>query len=284
MTEASVRAAASLPRLPLALFMGDFNVGKSSLINALLRRETLLSTREESRALPTFVARSAQREARYVALLRDGAGLEAKSHEEFLEIRREIGRPSPYGALGAALPGGPFSRLILVDTAGMSSDLSESVRLSRLPGQESMFFVAVADIEYWSAKHTLDFIAYHHELFNGSMVIVANKADHLNAEELKRIRDKAPIRLERYGIAPQPRFFPVSARLESARGLPHNEYRRRVKPEVRDLCDAAFDALRVALYEFEAMQGGEPACQSFKHLLQTPMATAFVQAQEGSTP
>jgi len=128
----------------------------------------------------------------------------------------------------------------------------------------------------------LDFIAHHHEVFGGVMVVVGNKADHLNADELRRIRDKAPIRLERYGVAPPPRFFAVSARLEAARGLPHNEYRRRVKQEVRELCDAAFDALRVALYEFEAQQGGEPACQSFKHLLQTPMAAAFIRTQEGS--
>lgn len=281
MTDTSV-GGVTPPQLPLALFMGDFNVGKSALINALLRRETLLSTREESRALPTFVARSAQREARYVALPRDRAGLEAKSHEEFMDVRREAGGACPYGALGAALPGGPFSRLVLVDTPGMSSDLSESVRLSRLPGQESVLFVAVADIEYWSARHTLDFMAHHHELFGGAMLIVGNKADHLNAEEIRRIRDKAPVRLERYGIAPPPRFFALSARLELARGLPHNEYRRRVKQEVRELCDGDFDALRVALYEFEAAQSAESGCQSFKQLLQTPLATALIQTPEVS--
>ncbi len=269
------------PHFPAAVFMGDFNVGKSSLINALLRRETLPATREESRALPTFVARSILREPRYAALRRNG-DLDAKAHEEFVEIRKDSEHGAAYSSLGAALPGAPFARLVLVDTAGASSDWIQSIRLPRIDGQEQTLFVAVADIEYWSAKHTLEFIAHHHELYGGALVVVANKADHLNAVEIRRIREKAAGRMERFGMSPPPRFFALSARLESARGLPHSEYRRRIKPEVRELCDMDFDAFRVALYEFEARHSEESSCHSFRQLLQSAAPSAFVQALEDS--
>ena len=57
MTE-ELAGADPLVHAPSAFFMGDFNVGKSMLINALLRRDTLYSSNEESRALPTFIGRS----------------------------------------------------------------------------------------------------------------------------------------------------------------------------------------------------------------------------------
>ena len=281
MTE-STGAEADTAHLPMAFFMGDFNVGKSALINALLRREALWATREESRALPTFVARSAQREARYAALARANQAVEVKGHEEFLDIRREPGQEDlPYRALAAALPASPFTRLVMVDTPGISSDACESVRVTQLAGQEQALVAVVADIEYWSAKHTMDFIAFHHDVFGDSLIVVANKADHLNADEIRRICAHAPARLEEYGISPAPSFFAVSARLESARGLLHNEYRRRVKPEVRELCDAGFDALRVALYEFESRFTDESACRSFRQLLEAPLAASFIAIQEG---
>jgi hypothetical protein len=127
----------------------------------------------------------------------------------------------------------------------------------------------------------MDFIAYHRQVFGENLVVVANMADHLNANEIRRISDRAPHRMELYGISPAPRFYALSARLELARGVRMNEYRNRTKRDVRDLCDAGFDALRVALYEFEAAHSGATVCPSFDSLLSAPLAASFVQKQEG---
>lgn len=267
---------------PCAFFMGDFNTGKSAIINALLRKEVLPAGREESRALPTLVARSDGGWVDYAALEAEGAAV-PKMHGEFLGIRQGEGNPEAYVALAARVPGHPFNHLLLADTAGTSSDVLESVRMSGVNGVERGLMVVVTDIEYWSAKHTMDFIAYHHEAFAGQLMVVANKTDHLNANEVRRVQDRAVSRLESYGIRPAPRFFAVSARLEAARGAEHNEYRQRTKREVRDRCDAGFDALRLALYEFEAKHGPGAFCPSFENLFAAPLVASFIRTQQGAS-
>ncbi len=266
---------------PCALFMGDFNVGKSALINALLRRETLPACREESRALPTFLARAELSEAHFAAWKRGGEGPTSITHEEFLNIRRKAGNPDGFDALGALLPGTPFRSLVFADTAGMSADGFESPRLTLPTPRPPVLLVVVTDIEYWSAKHTMDFIAHHQQVFGGSLLVAANKADHLNADEIRRLSDRARLRMEAYGIRPAPPFLPLSARLEAARGLQSNEYRMRMKREVRDRCDAGFDALRVTLYEFEARHAAGHRDIDFDMLFTMPLAASLTEMTQG---
>ncbi len=267
--------------IPCAFFMGDFNSGKSAMMNALARREVLPAGREESHALPTLLARANTACAEYAALSCGGETISV-THEEFLGIRRTEGNPEGHRALAARIPGFPFQSLALADTAGMSSDALETARLSGLDDARLGFLVVVTDIEYWSAKHTMEFIAAHQDVFGAAMVVVANKADLLNAGEIRRVADRAAKRLEDFGIRPAPRFLPVSARLEAARGSEHHEYRARIKREVRDLCDAGFDALRVALYEFEAAQGPGAFCPPFGELFTTPLIASFIRTQQGA--
>ncbi|HPO15189.1 MAG TPA: 50S ribosome-binding GTPase [Candidatus Hydrogenedentes bacterium] len=275
-----------LGELPLAhsacaFFMGDFNTGKSAMINALARREVLPAGRDESHALPTLLTRANGAWAEYAALSLENM-MVSVTHEEFLAIRRTEGNPEGYRALAARMPSFPFQYLTLADTAGMSSDARETARLSGLEDATLGIMVVVTDIEYWSAKHTMEFIAAHQEVFDGSLVVAANKADLLNAGEIRRLGDRAAKRMEDFGIRPAPRFFPVSARVESGRGLDHHEYRARIKREVRDLCDAGFDALRVALYEFEAAQGPGAFCPSFDDLFAAPLISSFIRSQQGA--
>ncbi len=269
--------------IPCAFFMGDFNAGKSAMINALVRREVLPAGREESHALPTLLARGNSAGAEYAALASNNEIL-SLTHEEFLEIRQVEGNPGGHRALAARMPGFPFQSLTLADTAGMSSDALETARVSGLNDAWLGFLVVVTDIEYWSARHTMEFIAAHQDVFGAAMVVVANKADLLNAGEIRRVADRAAKRLEDFGIRPAPRFLPVSARLETARGAEHHEYRARIKREVRDLCDAGFDALRVALYEFEAAQGPGALCPPFGDLFTAPLTASFIRAQQGVQP
>lgn len=269
------------PQLPCVFAVGDFNVGKSTLLNALLRQEVLHISREEGRALPTFITRVTDTHDRYAALSKKDGGLIPRTHEEFLRIRQEDGQGTVYKALAAGCVRAPFNSLVLVDTAGMSSDVCQSVEIAELANQEDSLLLVVADIEYWAAKHTMDFIAYHQEQFGDSLIVVANKADHLNAVDIERIQQKAVQRMEDYGIQPAPRFFALSARLELFRRELRNEYRCRTKRRVCELCDAGFDALRVALYEFEAARCRRLPRPSLENVLKMPLADSFVAIQEG---
>lgn len=266
--------------IPQVIFIGDFNTGKTALINALLRKDILHDSRLESKALPTLVTASAANAPVYSALAADRSQVVAKTQEEFLAINQDIPDGNPYSALAVQYPGLPFSKLTLIDTAGTSTDTTQSMHLTDLKDTDKAILIMVTDIEYWSAKHTMDSIALHGEQFGDRLLVVANKADHLNAKEIQRITDKAAKRMEDYGIAPLPRFFALSARLESARYQPHNEYRNRNKAAVRNLCDAAFDQLRVALYEFEASHTQPEHSAHADHLFQTPLAASLINLKE----
>jgi len=264
--------------VPFAFFIGDFNAGKSTLINALLRDEVLKPERRESRALPTFVCRGESHAPQFSALPPDYKAAHRKSLSQFQGLRNDETNTDRYRALHALTPSNPFSRLVLVDTAGMSSD-NGAAPPPEFSDTRHALMVVVTDIEYWSSKHNLDLIAEYHESFGGALVVVANKADHLNVSDIKQVADKASTRLEEYGIAPAPRFFALSARLEALRHAGEDEYRRRTKPAVRAWCDAAFDAFRLQLYEFEAaaLTGPPvPELDLFKH----PLAQTVVPAVE----
>ncbi len=264
--------------LPVAIIAGDYNVGKSLLLNALLRDNLLFTGREESRIPPILIAPALVEETRYAAWNINAAEAAPKSHAQFLGLRGLDGTPCDYDALAALAPNMPFSRLVLVDTPGGSTEARESALWPDDARNAHAMIALVTDIEYWPARHTMRLIAEHQERYASHFIVVANMADHLNPEEIRRIRDKAARRMQTAGISPAPEFFAVSARLEMGRRNPEDEYRRRIQREVRDLCDAGFDALRVALYEFEAKCPGNLAMNTFEALFQSAVATALMHA------
>lgn len=269
------------PDRPSAFFVGDFNTGKSSLINALLHRDAVPASREESRALPTFLGRSVRKEA-YFGAWSPGTGLVPKTQEEFLTLRRDRENPEGFVALGAHYPMVPFHALQLVDTGGISGEAHHDPAAYALASPAEALLVVVTDIEYWASKHNMELIARNLPALGAQLLVVANKADHLNIADIRKVCDKAATRMEQYGIAPPPRFFAVSARLEQARRDPFNEYRSRTKREVREHCDAGFDALRVALYEFEAAHAALTAAPTLDAMLTAPLAQSFIASQEGT--
>ncbi|MBI2431362.1 MAG: 50S ribosome-binding GTPase [Candidatus Hydrogenedentes bacterium] len=269
------------PILPMAFFVGDFNVGKSALINALLRSPLLSMSGEESRSLPTFVVAGAAA-PEVLGYSRRDRRSQPMTLDDFAGLRGNNGRAAKWNALAASVPESPFARLALVDTPGMSSDTLETMQIETLSHQEQALLVLVADIEYWFAKHTMDFIAYHQQIFKRSLMIVANKADLMNASELARIQEKAARRMEDYGIVPAPAFHVLSARLELVRRAPHDDARRKTKAKVRDMCDISFDRFRLALYEFERRCPGEDAHLPLTSVLQSPLAASFLAQQDGA--
>lgn len=266
---------------PSAFFVGDFNTGKSAIINALLRREAVPTTREESRSLPTFLGRSARKEA-YFAALAGADAIEPRTQEEFFAARQPIEGQPPCRALAGHYPAIPFRSLQLVDTGGISGEAHHDPRVLEVREPARALLVVVTDIEYWASKHNMALIARNLGVYGPNLLVVANKADHLNAADIRKVADKARLRMERHGVDPAPRFFTLSARLETARRDPFNEYRNRTKRDVRELCDAGFDAFRVALYEFEAAQAAGDATPNLAQVLTGPLAASFVAAQEGA--
>lgn len=263
---------------PFAFFVGDFNTGKSTLINALLREAVLRTDRQESKALPTLVWRGGSSAPSFGALAQDNT-FHRKSISQFHGLRQDESNAHGYSAAAVQAPACPFARLVLVDTAGTSSD-SGLARAPEFEAPRNALMVVVTDIEYWSSKHNLDLIANYQESFGGSLIVVANKADHLNMPEIDRVHRNAAHRMEEYGIHPAPRFFTLSARLEALRTDREDEYRKRTKPAVRAHCDASFDALRVALFEFEAACTPEAAREE-EAMLTSPLARAAAGASRG---
>ena len=274
-------AAVSADSMPMAFFVGDFNTGKSTIINALLREPVLRVERHESHALPTLVYRGGQAAAQFGALPPDYKHLHRKSLSQFQAIRDDETNTVGYRALAAQTPSCPFSRLTLVDTAGASSDRDGSAP-PEFGAVRHGLMVVVTDIEYWSSKHNLDLIASYRDAFGDALVVVANKTDHLNMSEIDRVCKKAAQRMEEYGITPAPRFFALSGRLEALRGDRADEYRRRTKPSVRAHCDAAFDAFRLALFEFESACLGAAAVEELD-LFKAPLAQSVIR-RSGDVP
>ena len=267
---------------PAAVFIGDFNTGKSYVINALLRQPLLFTSREESLAPPVVVCRGDGNEPIYAGRSTEDHLPVTKSHAQLLGTRQVDGQPCDSDVLAVLAPGMPFRQFVLVDTPGASSEKNKSAILAAVPALERALFVLTTTIEYWPARHTMALIHEYHLRFPGRFIVVANMADQANVEEIRRIREKARHRMESNGISQAPPFFVLSARLELARQTPGDEYRRRVRPEVRELCDAGFDAFRVALYEFEARVSTVSVKHDAVSLLQSPLAGAVITNQKGS--
>lgn len=266
-----------------ALFIGDFNVGKSSVLNAVMRRNLLFTSREESRTPPVFLTGTADETINYSGYNATEQDFVEQSHAQFLSIRRHGRTKCPFSALAAQVPHFPFTRLLLVDTPGTSTEIQEQSPLPQGATLEKSLVVLVTTVEYWALRHTLALITDYTERFAGRFVVVANMADQLNYKEILRVRDKASKRIEDLSQTAAPPFYIVSAKLERARRNPEDEYRQRVKRDVRDICDAGFDALRVALYEFEAAsQRPTPTCSlsTFVHPLLSALTSINQQEQE----
>lgn len=266
---------------PMALFIGDFNTGKSTLLNALLKFDLLYMSRTESHALPAFLNIGGPGAPLYWRLEAEQASPTKTTRNKWLSLRGKGEEAPEELAVGAHTHHHPFGELVLVDTPGQSSDVQDQIDLSAWGADPRIMLVIVADIEYWNARHTIALIQRHEASFAGRILVVANKADHLNADEIARIADKAHQRMERAGVAAPPAFIPLSARLELARHLePDDEYRHRTKRPVRQWCDWGFDQLRVRLYEFERMLLQSPLDNQAKEqpLLPGPQTSGLAKA------
>jgi len=243
---------------PHAILIGDFNTGKSTVVNALLKEDLVYTSRTESHSLPAFLGASAKGAPVYWRAGEEGPV--KTTRKKWLSLRGTGAEAPEERALGMNASAHPFSSLILVDTPGLSGDSQAHIDLNSLGADPDVLLVLVTDIEYWNARHTIELIGRHIDAFRDRLMLLGNKADHLNLDEITRIAAKARNRMERAGIADPPEFLPVSARLELARHTTEDdEYRHRTKRPVRQQCDWSFDQFRVRLYEFERRRSLHPS-------------------------
>jgi GTP-binding protein EngB required for normal cell division len=202
--EATLRRLADLTEgldgLFLLLVVGEFNAGKSSVVNALFG-ETVM----EEGPVPTTDK---------ITVLRHGARAEAHRRGDYVTERHH---PHPL-----------LRHLALVDTPGTNSIIREHQALTEdfVPRADLVLFVTSYDRPLTESERVfLDFI---HRGWGKSVVVVLNKADLAGGEADPEAALAQVVEHVREGFRRHfgfvPRVFPVAARLAFAakRAHPHD--------------------------------------------------------------
>ncbi len=175
------QAEADLDELFLLVIVGEFNAGKSALINALLGAPVL-----PEGVTPTTAE---------VTLLRDGPAPEQRSADGLLEIRYPLDL---------------LRDLAIVDTPGTNAVLRRHEELTRrfIPRADLVLFVTSADRPFTESERSFMELI---RTWGKKLVLVLNKVDLLQPAELEEqlgfVREQSRQLL---GFIPQ--VFPVSAR------------------------------------------------------------------------
>jgi small GTP-binding protein len=182
--EALQRAAEQLDELFLLVVVGEFNSGKSALINALLGLPAL-----EEGVTPTTSR---------IALLRHGP-----------ELRRSTDRA---GVDRLEAPVDFLRELVLVDTPGTNAVLREHETVTRdfVPRCDLVLFVTSADRPFTESERS--FLQAVRE-WGKRIVVVVNKVDLLEREqELAQVVEFVRQQTRALLGGAEPQIFPVSAR------------------------------------------------------------------------
>ncbi|MDX1419991.1 MAG: dynamin family protein [Rubricoccaceae bacterium] len=187
--------AEGLDDLFLLLVVGEFNAGKSSVVNALFGAPVL-----EEGPVPTTDK---------IAVLRWGERAETHRRSDYVTERRH---PHPL-----------LRHLALVDTPGTNSIVREHQALTEdfVPRADLVLFVTSFDRPLTESERVfLDFI---HAGWGKRVVVVLNKADLAESEAaLAQVIEHVRSGVERhFGFVP--RVFPVAARLALAAKAAHPE-------------------------------------------------------------
>ena len=175
--------AAGLGELFLLVVAGEFNAGKSTLVNALFGRRVM-----EEGPVPTTDK---------ITVLRHGDAEETHRRSEYVTERR---LPAPF-----------LEHLALVDTPGTNSIIKEHQALTEdfVPRADLVLFVT--SVERPLSESERQFLEYVRETWGRRLVVAVNKADLASGEDalaqvLAHVRDGLAAMM---GEAP--RIFPVAA-------------------------------------------------------------------------
>ena len=177
--------ASGLGELFLLVVAGEFNAGKSTLVNALFGRRVM-----EEGPVPTTDK---------ITVLRHGETEETHRRGEFITERR---LPAPF-----------LQHLALVDTPGTNSIIREHQALTEdfVPRADLVLFVT--SVERPLSESERQFLDYVRETWGRRLVVAVNKADLASGEEdLQRVLTHVREGLARM-MGEAPITFPVAARL-----------------------------------------------------------------------
>ena len=199
-TQAIADIIKQLDKLFLVIFVGEFNAGKSSVVNALLGDEVM-----EEGPVPT---------TDMITVLRHGP---ARADRTLAEDLRERKHPAEL-----------LQHVDLVDTPGTNSIIRRHQTLTEqfIPRADLVLFVTSYDRPLSESEH--QFLKFMREVWGRRLVFVLNKVDLARGNKadlelvLQHIRSGCE---ELMGFAP--RIFPVSAELAFAA-------KRADKPSVKD--------------------------------------------------
>jgi len=177
--------AETLGALFLVVVVGEFNAGKSTVMNALFGEVVM-----EEGPIPTTAK---------ITILRYGDRPLTQQRSEFLTERR--------------IPADLLRSLTLVDTPGTNSIVQEHQRITEdfVPRSDLVLFVTSFDRPLTESERT--FLSYIREDWGRRLVVVLNKADLAASErDLTQVVDYIETNVEEL-MGMTPTVLPVSARL-----------------------------------------------------------------------
>jgi len=245
-------------KLPAVAFWGDFNVGKSALINALIHQPLLEVVRGESTPGFIFIANNGGDGQicwyRFDALTHDCSVFEQKAMIKWSLTNPTCASKHNRDIIVGYLPNLPFSRMVMVDSQGFSSARYDSDARDYLRDAPfEMLSVMVINCEYVGAKHSMEILKEIYESHPDRTVVALNGVDCLELDEILSLQKRTPKRLSTFGIQHVPPIYYLSAKLECERYQKGNQkYRESCKQAVIELCDIQFDRFRLFLYSWEA--------------------------------
>lgn len=173
-----------LDELFLLVIVGEFNAGKSTVVNALFR-DTVM----EQGPVPTTAK---------ITLIRHGTSPLNQQISEFLEEKR-IDNPL-------------LQNLTIVDTPGTNSIVQQHQRITEdfIPRSDLVLFVTSFDRPLTESER--QFLSYIREDWGRRLVVVLNKADLADSEsDLETVETYLKTNLSEL-LGTEPTIFPVSAK------------------------------------------------------------------------
>ena len=191
-TDASAEAVKNLNEMRehlgdlfLVVVVGEFNAGKSTMLNALFGEVVM-----EEGPVPTTAK---------ITLLRHGETSMTRQQSEYLTERR--------------LPADLLQHLTLVDTPGTNSIVQEHQRITEdfMPRSDLVLFVTSYDRPLTESERR--FLSYIREDWGRRLVFVVNKADLAESDaDLQQVIDYVQTGCQEM-LGFEPDVFPISARL-----------------------------------------------------------------------
>jgi hypothetical protein len=205
----------------VALIVGEFKRGKSTLLNALVGRDLLPTGVPPVTAIPTRVSSGPR--ARAVARFRDGTEREIPLDEirDYVDESRNPRNHRGVASVDVEVPEGPAPGVVLVDVPGLGSTHAHNTEaaLAALPEADAALLVASVDPPIGEADLKLLGLVRDHA---ARVDVVLNKVDYLDEEDRRTAEDFTRHTLAQHGLA-EASVWPVSARDGLAARQSHDE-------------------------------------------------------------